>query len=269
VVPARPGGGSPIRYVMYIIKENRTYDQVLGDMKEGNGDPRLVLFGEKITPNHHKLAREFVLFDNFYVNSDVSADGHNWSMGALANDYVQKVWPSNYSGRRPQYDFEGEDPITRPPGGYLWDAALKANVSYRSYGEWVDNARLPTDPGKPRVKELEGHIDPLYRSFDTDYLDQKRVDEWLREFQEFEKNGNLFRLVILRLPNDYTVGTRAGGLTPRAMVADNDLALGRVIEALSRSRYWSEMAVFVLEDDAQNGPDHVDSHRSPVFVISP
>jgi YVTN family beta-propeller protein len=269
VVPARPGGGSPIRYVMYIIKENRTYDQVLGDMKEGNGDPRLVLFGEKITPNHHKLAREFVLFDNFYVDADVSADGHNWSVGALANDYVQKVWPTQYGGRRPQYDFEGQDPITRSPGGYLWDAALKANITYRSYGEWVNNGPLPTDPGKARVKELEGHIDPLYRSFDTEYLDQKRVDEWAREFREFEKNGNLPRLVILRLPNDHTAGTRAGGLTPRAMVADNDLALGRVIEAVSRSRYWSEMAVFVLEDDAQNGPDHVDSHRSPVFVISP
>ncbi len=269
VIPTRPGGATPIRHVIYVIKENRTYDQVFGDIKEGNGDPSLVLFGEKITPNHHRLAREFVLLDNFYVSADVSADGHNWSMGALANDYVQKLWPATYASRRALYDYEGEDRASIPPGGYLWDAARKAGLSFRVYGEWTENPKDPSQPVKPRVKELEGYIDPLYRNFDLDYSDQKRADEWLREFREFEKNGNLPRFQIVRLPNDHTAGTRAGAWTPRAMVADNDWALGRIIEALTRSRYWKETAVFVLEDDAQNGPDHVDSHRSVALVISP
>ena len=269
VIPTKPGGTTPIRYVIYIIKENRTYDQVFGDMKEGNGDPSLVLFGEPVTPNHHRLAREFVLFDNFYVNADVSAGGHTWSMGALANDYVEKIWPSNYGGRRPQYDFEGQDAIATPPGGYLWDAAIRAGITFRVYGEWTENPKDPSQPVKPLVAALEGRIDPLYRNFDLEYSDQKRADEWLREFREFEKNGNLPRFQIVRLPNDHTAGTRPGGWTPRAMVADNDLALGRIIEAVTRSRYWKETAVFVLEDDAQNGPDHVDAHRSPALVISP
>ena len=269
VIPIKPGGTTPIRYVIYIIKENRTYDQVFGDMKEGNGDPSLVLFGEPVTPNHHRLAREFVLFDNFYVNADVSAGGHTWSMGALANDYVEKIWPSNYSGRRPQYDFEGQDAIATPPGGYLWDAAIRAGITFRVYGEWTENPKDPSQPVKPLVAALEGRIDPLYRNFDLEYSDQKRADEWLREFREFEKNGNLPRFQIVRLPNDHTAGTRPGGWTPRAMVADNDLALGRIIEAITKSRYWKETAVFVLEDDAQNGPDHVDAHRSPALVISP
>jgi len=269
VIPTRPGGPTPIRHVIYIIKENRTYDQVFGDIKEGNGDPSLVLFGEKITPNHHRLAREFVLLDNFYVNADVSADGHSWSMGALANDFVQKLWPATYAGRRAHYDYEGQDPTGTPPGGYLWNAALKAGVSFRIYGEWTENPKDPSQPVKPRVKELEGYIDPNFRNFDLEYSDQKRADEWLREFREFEKNGNLPRFQILRLPNDHTAGTRAGAWTPRAMVADNDWALGRVVEAVTKSRYWKQTAIFVLEDDAQNGPDHVDSHRSIALVISP
>ncbi len=269
IIPTRPGGPTSIRHVIYIIKENRTYDQVLGDMKEGNGDPSLVLFGEKITPNHHRLAREFVLLDNFYVDADVSADGHNWSMGALASDYVQKVWPTHYAGRKAQYDFEGINPTAFSPGGYLWDSARKAGVSFRVYGEWTENPPDPSQPVRTRVKELEGFIDPHYRNFDLNYSDQKRADEWLREFREFEKNGNLPQFQIVRLPNDHTAGTRAGTWTPRAMVADNDLALGRIVEAITRSRYWKATAVFVLEDDAQNGPDHVDSHRSVALVVSP
>ena len=269
VIPTRPGGPTPIRHVIYIIKENRTYDQLFGDMPEGNGDPSLVLFGEKVTPNQHRLARQFVLFDNFYATADVSADGHNWSMGALANDYVQKLWPATSAGRRAVYDYQGQDPTSRPPGGYLWDAALKAGVSFRVYGEWTENPEDPKQPVRPRVKELEGHVAPFYRNFDVNYSDRQRAEEWLREFREFEKRGNLPQLQIVRLPNDHTAGTRPGAWTPRAMVADNDLALGRIVEAVTHSSYWKDTAIFVLEDDAQNGPDHVDSHRSIALVISP
>lgn len=269
VIPTQPGGATPIRHVIYIIKEDRTYDQVFGDIPEGNGDPSLVLFGETVTPNHHRLARQFVLLDNFYASADVSADGHNWSMGALANDYVQKLWPATSAGRRALYDYQGPDPTSRPPGGYLWDAARKAAVSFRLYGEWTENPEDPRQPVRPRVKELEDHVAPSYRNFDLNYSDRRRAEEWLREFREFEKNGNLPQLQIVRLPNDHTAGTRPGAWTPRAMVADNDMALGRIVEAVTRSRYWKETAIFVLEDDAQNGPDHVDSHRSIALVISP
>ena len=269
VIPTQPGGATPIRHVIYIIKENRTYDQVFGDIPEGNGDPSLVLFGEEVTPNQHRLARQFVLFDNFYATADVSADGHNWSMGALASDYVQKLWPSTYGGRRAIYDYEGQDPTSRPPGGYLWDAALRAGVSFRVYGEWTENPEDPKQPVKPRVKELEGHVAPFFRNFDVNYSDRQRAEEWLREFRQFEKKGNLPQLQIVRLPNDHTAGTRPGAWTPRAMVADNDLALGRIVEAVTHSRYWKETAIFVVEDDAQNGPDHVDSHRSITLLISP
>lgn len=269
VIPTRPGEGTPIRHVIYIIKENRTYDQIFGAMKPGNGDPSLVLFGEDVTPNHHKLAREFVLLDNFYVNADVSADGHNWSTGALANDYVQKLWPATYAARRGVVDFEGQDAAAAPGGGYLWNAAIKAGISFRVYGEWTENPKDPSQLVKARAKELEPYIDPLYWNFDVNYSDQQRTDEWLREFREFEKKGELPRFMIVRLPNDHTAGTRPGAWTPRAMVADNDLALGRIVEAVSNSRFWKQTAIFVLEDDAQNGPDHVDSHRSVAFVISP
>ena len=269
VIPTQPGGPTPIRHVIYIIKENRTYDQLFGDIPEGNGDPSLVLFDETVTPNHHRLARQFVLLDNFYASADVSADGHNWSMGALASDYVQKLWPTTYAGRRAPYDYQGQDSTSRPPGGYLWDAARKAGVSFRLYGEWTENPQDPKQPVRPRVKELEGHVAPYYRNFDLNYSDRSRAEQWLREFREFEKKGNLPQLQIVRLPNDHTSGTRPGAWTPRAMVADNDLALGRIVEAVTRSRYWKETAIFVLEADAQNGPDHVDSHRLIALVISP
>ncbi len=268
VIPTKPGGGSPLKHVIYIIKENRTYDQVFGDIKEGNGDRRLVLFGEDLSPNHHRLAREFVLLDNFYVTADVSADGHAWSMGGIASDFTNKLWPANYGGRRPQYPSEGDDDSDKPGGGWLWNAAVKAGVSFRTYGEWVANDKDPAKPGRVRDKALESLFDPYFRSFDLEYSDQKRVDRWLTEFREFEKNGNLPQLQVLRLPNDHTAGTRPGSKTPRALVADNDWALGRMAEAVSRSRYWKDTVIFVLEDDAQNGPDHVDSHRSPCLVIS-
>ncbi len=271
-IPRKPGDPSPIKYVVYIIKENRTYDQVLGDMKGGNGDPSLCLFPEAITPNHHALAREFVLLDNLYVDAEVSADGHEWSMGAYATDFVEKHWPLSYGHNKSNkfpYPSEGGFPIATPAGGYLWDRAKKMGVTYRSYGEWVANGKKAGDPGRAKTKALEGHIDPLYRSFDTDYLDQKRADRFLAELARFESEGEMPRLQIVRIPNDHTSGTSPGKHTPTAQVADNDLALGRVIEGLSKSKFWSRMAVFVIEDDAQNGSDHVDAHRTIAFAMSP
>ncbi len=267
-IPSRLGGESPIKHVIYIVKENRTYDQVLGDMKEGNGDARLTLFPENISPNHHRLAREFGLLDNFYVTADVSADGHAWSMGAISSDFVTKLWPAGYAGRRAPYDSEGVDQNGTAGGGWLWNAALKARVSFRVYGEFVQNDKDKEKPSTNREKEVAGFYDPNFRGFDLDYTDQKRMDRWLTEFREFEKNGKLPQLEIMRLPNDHTQGTKAGAPSPRAMVADNDFALGRLVDAVSHSVYWKDTAIFVLEDDAQNGPDHVDSHRSPAYVIS-
>jgi DNA-binding beta-propeller fold protein YncE len=277
-VPRKLGDASPIKHCIYIIKENRTYDQVFGDMKEGHGDPNLCLFDEKVTPNHHKLVRQFVLLDNFYVEGEVSADGHQWTMGAYATDFVEKVWPLTYRGKPAGsslknldiYPSEGHfDSIARPAGGYLWDRCAEAGVSYRSYGEWVQDAKKVGDPAKPRVKALEGHIDPLFRGWDLNYPDVKRAERFIDELHRFERDGGFPSLTILRLPNDHTSGTRAGAPTPRAQVADNDLALGMVVEAVSKSKFWKDAAIFVVEDDAQNGPDHVDAHRAVALVISP
>ncbi len=241
-------------------------------MKEGNGDPSICLFPERITPNHHALAREFVLLDNFYVESEVSADGHEWSMGAYATDFVEKNWPLSYGhgkGGKFPYPSEGGFPIAVPAGGYLWDRAKEAGVTYRSYGEWVANAKRAGDPGKAKAKSLEGHIDPLYRSFDMDYPDVKRAARFISELQRFEQEGEMPRLQIVRLPNDHTSGTSPGKLTPTAQVGDNDLAFGQIVEAVSKSKFWPQTAIFVVEDDAQNGPDHVDAHRTIAFAISP
>jgi DNA-binding beta-propeller fold protein YncE len=273
-IPGKVGESSPIKYSVYIIRENRTYDQVLGDVKGGNGDPALCLFPEKITPNAHRLARQYVLLDNFYCEGEVSAEGHEWSMGAYCTDFVRRVWPLAYRGSPTKklhiYPAEGEfDEIARPAGGYLWDRCAPAGVSYRSYGEWVKNGEKPGDPATPLVKALEEHFDPGFRSFDMDYPEAKRADRFLEELRRFEREGDLARLIILRLPNDHTAGTKVGTLTPTAFVAENDLALGRVIEALSKSKFWKEMAVFVVEDDAQNGADHVDAHRTVALVVSP
>jgi YVTN family beta-propeller protein len=262
----------PVEHVIYIVKENRTYDQVLGDMKEGNGDPSLVLFGEQVTPNHHKLAREFVLLDNFYVNSDVSADGHNWSTAAIAPDYVEKLWPNSYAGRRRLYDYEGQEPTAAPPAGYIWTNAAQAGISMRNYGYFVNNRKAPGPDGA----QVESVRDPIlhrvtnlqYRGFDLEYPDVERAKVFLRDLAEFEKTGQMPRLILMRLGNDHTSGTSAGKIAPLSAVADNDYAFGMIVEAVSKSRFWSKTAIFVLEDDAQNGPDHVDSHRSPAFVIS-
>jgi WD40 repeat protein len=272
-IPPKPGDPCPIKHVVYIIKENRTYDQVFGDIKEGNGDPQLCLFPEAVTPNHHKLAREFVLLDNFYVDGEVSADGHEWSMGAYATDFVEKTWPLNYRPgnlEKVPYPSEGGyDSIARPSGGYLWDRCAEHGLTYRSYGEWIANGKTTSDPGRALVKALEGHFDPWFRGFDLDYPDQKRADRFLKELERFDKEGAMPSFIVMRLPNDHTSGTSAGKPTPKAYLADNDLALGRVVEALSKSTFWSSTAIFVLEDDAQDGPDHVDAHRSVALVISP
>ncbi len=271
-IPLAPGGVSPIRHVLYILKENRTYDQVLGDMREGNGDPSLCIFPERVTPNHHKLAREFVLLDNFYVESEVSADGHEWSVGAYATDFVEKMWPLSYGHNQQKkytYPAEGNFNIAAPAGGYLWDRAKAAGVTYRSYGEFIRNGRKPGDPAYTRVAALQGHFDPGFHGFDMDYSDLKRADRFIHELHRFEREGEMPRLQILRLGNDHTAGTSVGKPTPTAYLAENDLALGRVIEAVSHSKFWPNLAVFVVEDDAQNGPDHVDAHRTIAYVLGP
>ena len=268
-IPQRPGDPSPIKHVIYVIKENRTYDQVFGGLKEGNGDASLELFGADVTPNQRALALEFGLFDNFYADAEVSADGHNWTMGAIATDYVQKNWPANYSPRGRAYDFEAGSTAPAPTGGYLFDYAQRAKLDYRSYGEFNDFASSP-----PNVKAaafapaLEGRISPIFPGYDMSISDQVRFEAWKKEFDEYAKNGQLPQLSVVRLPRDHTNGTRVGSPIPAAYVADNDLALGKLVEAVSNSVYWKDTAIFVLEDDAQNGADHVDAHRMPVLAIS-
>ena len=270
-IPSKVGDPSPIKYCIYIVKENRTYDQVLGDLPQGNGESSLCIFPRQVTPNHHALAEQFVVLDNFYVESEVSADGHEWSMAAYANDFVERTWPLTYRGSREgklKYPAEGAFHVARPSSGYLWDRAKQAGVSYRSYGEFVVNGKLG-EPGTTRMEALHGHFDPLFRSYDLDYSDQLRADRFIAELQRFENEGDMPRLQIVRLPNDHTHGTSRGKPTPTAMVADNDLAFGRLVEAVSKSKFWKETAIFVVEDDAQNGSDHVDAHRTVALAISP
>jgi hypothetical protein len=271
-IPVRPGLPSPIKYCIYVIKENRTYDQILGDMPEGNSDSNLCLFPENVTPNEHKIARGFVLFDNFYVNADVSADGHEWSMGAYASDFVEKEWPLSYGhnqmGKYP-YPAEGNFPIAFPANGYLWDRAREAGVSYRSYGEFIQNSKTPEQPGFTHVATLKGHFDPFYRGFDTGYSDVNRAKRFIADLKDYETNGDMPRLQIVRLPNDHTCGTVVSAFTPTAYAADNDQGVGMIVDAVSHSKFWPQTAIFILEDDAQDGPDHVDAHRSPAYVVSP
>jgi DNA-binding beta-propeller fold protein YncE len=270
----------PFEHVIYIIKENRTYDQVLGDLTQADGDPSLVFFPRPMSPNHHALAERFGIFDRFFVNAEVSPDGHNWSTAAFVTDYAEKTIPSNYSSRGRSYDYEGfnrgvlaEDDVAEPSSGYLWNLADRAGITYRNYGEYVDVPDDPTGTMAPAYvatkPTLQAHTNSAYPGFSMQIPDQVRMDVWLKEFQEYAQAGKLPALEIVRLPNDHTAGASAGKPTPRAYMADNDLALGRMIEALSKSPFWKSTVVFVLEDDAQDGPDHVDSHRSPLLVISP
>lgn len=332
------GGHNPIHHVIYIVKENRTYDQILGDLKVGNGDPSLTLYGEDITPNQHKLALQFGVLDNFYDSGEVSGDGHMWSLAATTTDYTEKTWQIAYRGGERTYDFEGlvadEYPlehnlpdVNEPQTKYLFSNFARHGLSYRHYGEfvtteWCETRRkspaspkegtphapgdacdkisigfgepLPPELGQPKgsanpyhwpipvIKrnvptkpELRGHFDPDFADFEVNYPDQLRVDEFLKEFTGFvsarangKKEQQLPNYVFLRLPNDHTAGKKANAPTPAASVADNDLAVGRVVEALSHSPYWEDTAIFVVEDDAQDGADHVDAHRSAAYVIS-
>ncbi|HZP00146.1 MAG TPA: beta-propeller fold lactonase family protein [Terriglobia bacterium] len=330
------GGTNPIRHVIYIIKENRTYDQVFGDLKPGDGDPSLCMYCEDVTPNHHKLARQFGILDNFYCSGEVSGDGHVWSMAAITSDYTEKTWQIAYRGNERTYDYEGEvaggipleegqPDVNEPQTGYIWTNVARHGLTHRNYGEfvatsWCDDVPetasprggtpplagggcekkfihkgepLPANVGNPHgapspwpwpvpivarnvptKPELRDNFDPHFPDFRPQYPDQLRVDEFMNEFAGFvqaRKQGQgteLPQFVILRLGNDHTLGTRPGMPRPTASVADNDLALGRVVEAVSHSPYWEDTVIFVLEDDAQDGADHVDAHRSPALVIS-
>ncbi len=268
-IPDKIGGVSPIKYVFYFIKENRTYDQVFGDIKKGNGDSSLVMFGEKITPNIHRLSNYYVLLDNLYANAEVSADGHNWSTAAYATDYVQKSWPNDYAGRGAPYDFEGGQPTASPTAGYIWNDCEEHGVTFRDYGEFVASNPDTSDPNTPREKALDGHTDLMYRGWDLNYSDLSRYEAWDKDFTRLVNEGKLPHLSIFRLPNDHTAGTRKGALTPEAMVAQNDYALGLFVDRISHSPIWSKCAIFVIEDDAQDGADHVDAHRTEGLVISP
>ena len=326
---------NPIRHVIYVLKENRTYDQVLGDLPVGNGDSSLTMYGADVTPNEHKLALQFGVLDNFYDSGEVSGDGHVWSVAAITTDYNERTWPIAYRGVERTYDFQGtvsdefpldndQSDVNDPGSGFLWDNLSKHNLTYRIYGEFVTASwckpekvaspkqgtpssltsacsrtriskgnALPPNVGQPHGSPspfpwsvpamksvrankaaLRDHFDPLYPDFNTDYPDQLRADQFLNEFETFVrartdgKGTELPSFVLLYLPNDHTGGTRPGKPTPNASVADNDLALGRVVEAVSNSPYWDDTAIFVIEDDAQDGADHVDAHRSTAFVIS-
>jgi DNA-binding beta-propeller fold protein YncE len=254
-------GYPPFKHVVYIIKENRTYDQVLGDLKEGDGDPSLVFFGQAISPNHHALALRFGLFDRFFTNAEVSSQGHIWSTAAYVTDFGEKTIPSAYANKREGVD--GEE-IDEPINGFLWTLARKKGISFRDYGEMA-KAR----EGWPVTqKEVASSLSPMYPAFDLKIPDQVRADAWIAELEKFVGEGDMPKLEIMHLPSDHTAGGRAGYRTPRAFMADNDLALGRIVEALSKSPFWKDTVIFVLEDDSQAGPDHVDSHRSCFFAIS-
>lgn len=262
--------GGPIKHVIYIIKENRSYDQILGDLPGANGDPHLVWFGAATTPNQHAMARRFGIFDNAYANAQISPDGHNWTDAAIANDYVERFWPVISAGRRSLYDMQVGNAPDVPHSGYLWDAAKRARITYRDYGEdlfapLAGPIKVPvnTMPG------LDGHYDPRYIGWDPSYSDSDRFAEWQREFTAFANAGTLPQLEIVYLPDDHTEGTKSKMRTPDAYVAANDWAVGRLVDTVSHSRYWKSTAIFALEDDAQNGPDHVSDQRSTFYVASP
>jgi YVTN family beta-propeller protein len=270
-VPANPvvRGGGPIKHVIYVIKENRSYDQVLGDVAGADGDPSLVLFGDKVTPNQHAIVKRFGVFDRFFEDSHISADGHNWSTAAFANDYLERMWPQNYANRRPFYDFEDGAEAAIPHGGYLWDDAAAHGVTLRNYGEFVTAGPSGPTPVSSQNAVLNKNTDHSYATFDMAVEDVARFAEWKREFDAYETSRTLPQLEIVRFPRDHTSGTRAGAITPQGMVADNDLAVGKLVEAVSHSADWASTAIFVVEDDAQNGPDHVDEQRSTFYLASP
>lgn len=283
-VPERHGEPSVFKHVIYIIKENRTYDQVFGALPQGKGKPELVLFGENVTPNHHALARQFTLFDNFYCSGVLSADGHHWTNEAYVTDYLERA----FGGFTRSYPDAGEDPLAFAPSGFLWDNALRHGKSIRIYGEFTEVTYTPKDASwqqlyddylhgtdkvkisiKANIQTLAPYIHPRYAYFPLNMPDVYRAKMFIEELREFEQRGSMPNLMILSLPCDHATGTQPGFPTPRASVADNDLALGRIVEAVSRSRFWKETCIFVVEDDPQDGFDHVDAHRTVALVISP
>jgi YVTN family beta-propeller protein len=293
-VPERIGEPSTIRHVVYVIKENRTYDQVLGDLPQGNGDPSLCIFGERVTPNQHRLVRDFVLLDNTYCCGILSADGHQWSTTAFATDYVEKSfanWPRSYPDGMGPDEF---DALAYAPSGFIWDNALKHGISLWNFGEfaepktgwkdpqrkgkpaWLDFWRefqtgagevtIGSEPGLPALRPF---TPTGYVGWQMDVPDVWRARFIVNQIVEWDRTGQMPRLVLICLPNDHTSGTKAGCPTPAATVADNDLAFGRIVEALSRTRFWRELAIFGIEDDPQNGWDHVSGYRTTAYVVSP
>jgi YVTN family beta-propeller protein len=282
-IPERHGEPSVFEHVIYVIKENRTYDQVFGDVKEGNGDPALCIFGEEVTPNQHKLAREFVLLDNFYCSGVLSADGHSWTNAAYVTDYLEKQFGQFVRS----YPYEGSDPLAFPTTGFLWDNALSRKRTFRNYGEFVKSTYEPRAKwadlyadyvngtakvkitATPNLRSLDPYSHASFPGFPLITPDVYRAKLFIDELKEYEKKGEFPNLVYLFLPCDHTNGTRPDFPTPRAMVADNDLALGMVVEAVSNSKFWPKTCIVVTEDDPQNGFDHVDGHRTVGLVISP
>jgi YVTN family beta-propeller protein len=257
---------SHIKHVLYIIRENRTYDQVFGDIGRGNSDPKLVLFGKEVTPNAHDLAQQTVILDNLYVNGEVSEDGHQWSNAAYATDFTEKAWPASYGHHG---EPEADERLTASPAGYLWDNCRKHGVTFYSYGEFATFKAGPDQaPVYHGVKALRDHFSTTWPT-GPGSRDTNRAQVFLDDLHQAEQTGNWWQFMVMSLPEDHTHGLGAGAFTPRATVGSNDLALGRMVEAISHSRFWAETAIFVIEDDAQNGPDHVDAHRTVGLVISP
>ena len=259
-------GSNEIKHIFYIIRENRTYDQILGDITKGNGDSSLCIFPFNVTPNAHKLCEEFTLFDNFYADAEVSADGHNWSTAAYASDYTEKIWPVSYGGRGGSYDFEGQKEIASPKSGYIWDEVINKGLSFRNYGEFSETENGITTALLPKLKPVTYD---KYPGFDLDITDQTRLKIWQDDFNRMAEIDSMPAFSLLRLPNDHTAGSRRGSLSVKAMIADNDYALGQMVETISKSKYWKESIIFVVEDDAQAGSDHIDAHRSVMLVIGP
>lgn len=293
-VPERVGEPSVFRHVVYIIKENRTYDQVFGDLPEGRGDPSLCIFGEAISPNHHALAREFVLLDNTYCSGILSADGHQWTDTAFATDYMERSFAGFPRSYPDGMDDKGVDALAYSPGGFIWDNAIAHGKTLRDYGEfaitdksWKDKTKRDklrfldhyrefvngTDTinlsSRPAIESLRPYLVTNTVGWDMDVPDVFRAAQFIKELKQFERTGGFPNLTLICLPNDHTSGTKPGSPTPAAHVADNDLALAQIVEAISHSRFWPETCIFVIEDDPQNGWDHVSGYRTVAFVISP
>jgi DNA-binding beta-propeller fold protein YncE len=289
-VPQRHGEPSVFKHVWYIIKENRTYDQVFGDVERGEGDPELCIYGREVTPNHHKLVDEFVLLDNFYCSGVLSADGHQWTNEAYVTDYLEK----SFGAFVRSYPYWGGDAMAYAPSGFIWDNVLAHKKSLRVYGEFVKasiNWKDPAKKGRPTfldcyrdfiedkqqidvqataaIESLAPYLCPTAIGFPSIVPDVHRAAQFIRELNDFEVKGELPNFMIMLLPNDHTAGTKPGMPTPAAAVADNDLALGRIVEAVSHSKFWPETCIFVVQDDPQNGFDHIDGHRTVALVISP